>query len=112
MTKPKHTPGPWLAVCRDVNYSGGEWDEGSFLQWDVVGPRHPTYGRGEYYQYEANIIAAAPDMAETLSELIEAIDKKYTHETQRRREYALSPRIEAALEAGRAALAKARGEKE
>ena len=99
MTKPKHTPGPWRARCRHVDYKGGPWDENEFLQWEVAGPRVP-YGRGDFHQADAYLVAAAPDMYEALRKALgvisgEVMDKKGLIE---------------ALEAGRAALAKASGE--
>jgi hypothetical protein len=60
-----HTPGPWVADCRDVNYKGGEWPENEFLQWEVVGPRVPS-GRGEFFQADARLIAAAPELLAAL----------------------------------------------
>ena len=58
----KHTPGPWVARCRHVNYvEGQEWPEYEFLQWEVEGPRVPN-GRGEFFQADARLIAAAPEL--------------------------------------------------
>ena len=56
----KHTPGPWTADCRSVSYKGGEWSKEEFLQWEVIGPETP-FGRGDFYQADAYLIAAAPD---------------------------------------------------
>lgn len=62
MTAPKHTPGPWRAVCRSSAYvEGQEWDEDEFLQWEVHGMRCPR-GRGDYFQADAHLIAAAPEL--------------------------------------------------
>ena len=57
----KHTPGPWKATCRDMTYKGGDWSEDEFLQWEVEGPRAP-FGRGDFFQADARLIAAAPDL--------------------------------------------------
>jgi hypothetical protein len=58
----KHTPGPWKAYCRDVGHKENEpWPEDEFLQWEVNGPRVPD-GRGEFYEADARLIAAAPDL--------------------------------------------------
>ena len=61
----KHTPGPWKATCRDMTYKGGDWSEDEFLQWEVEGPRAP-FGRGDFFQADARLIAAAPDLLEAL----------------------------------------------
>ena len=66
-----HTPGPWIAYCRHVNYvEGADWPRDEFLQWEVSGPAAPD-GRGDYFQADAHLIAAAPDMHAVLKELAE-----------------------------------------
>ncbi|CAB4159316.1 hypothetical protein UFOVP707_77 [uncultured Caudovirales phage] len=65
------TPGPWSATCRDMSYvEGQQWPEDEFLQWEVEGPR-PVWGRGDYVQADAKLIAACSPaaMAELLAEL-------------------------------------------
>ena len=64
----KHTPGPWKATCRDMTYKGGDWSEDEFLQWEVEGPRAP-FGRGDFFQADARLIAAAPDLLEALRQI-------------------------------------------
>jgi hypothetical protein len=64
----KHTPGPWVAECRHVSYPGGEWPKDEFLQWEVKGPLLP-WGRGDFYQSDALLIAAAPDLLAALQNL-------------------------------------------
>jgi hypothetical protein len=65
----KHTPGPWKAVCRNTTYVEGEhWPEDEFLQWEVDGPRAPM-GRGDFFQADARLIAAAPDLLEALKDI-------------------------------------------
>jgi hypothetical protein len=44
-------------------------------------------------------------LREVLTELVASIDKRWEHETQRKREAAISPRTEEALDAARALLA-------
>ena len=61
----KHTPGPWKAECRNICYKGGEYDKDQFLQWEVCGPEEPD-GRGSFYQGDALLIAAAPELLEAL----------------------------------------------
>ena len=61
----KHTPGPWSAECRAVGYKGGEWGKDEFLQWVVCGPEVPS-GRGQFFQADARLIAAAPDLLAAL----------------------------------------------
>lgn len=68
----KHTPGPWVASCRHINYDGGEWSEDEFLQWEVDGPRTPS-GRGQFFQADALLIAAAPDLLEACIDALEAL---------------------------------------
>lgn len=64
-----HTPGPWKAYCRDVGHEDGTpWPEDKFLQWEVGGPRVPD-GRGEYYEADARLIAAAPDLLAVLESM-------------------------------------------
>jgi reverse gyrase len=46
-----------------------------------------------------------------LGELVASIDKRWEHETQRKREAAISPRTEKALEAARAALSPVGGDR-
>jgi hypothetical protein len=65
MSTTKHTPGPWVASCRHIGYEGGDWPEDEFLQWEVDGPRVP-WGRGEFFQADARLIAAAPELLEAL----------------------------------------------
>lgn len=66
MSTEKHTPGPWQAKCRDVGYvDGQDWPEDEFLQWEVGGPRVPS-GRGEFFQADALLIAAAPELLQCL----------------------------------------------
>ena len=69
----KHTPGPWVASCRHIAYKGGEWSEDEFLQWEVDGPRVP-HGRGEFFQADAFLIAAAPELLEALVMVRDADD--------------------------------------
>lgn len=69
----KHTPGPWTAKCRHVSYSGGDWPEDEFLQWEVEGPRVP-WGRGDFHQKDAQLMAAAPELLEALKGLLEVAD--------------------------------------
>lgn len=66
----KHTPGPWVATCRHMSYKGGDWPEDEFLQWEVEGPRVP-WGRGEFYQADARLIAAAPELLDALKVMLE-----------------------------------------
>lgn len=69
-----HTPGPWTAYCRDVNHKEGEpWPKVNFLQWEVSGPEVPD-GRGEFYEADARLIAAAPDLLEALELARDHID--------------------------------------
>ncbi len=65
-----HTPGPWRAMCRDIAYvDGQEWPEEKFLQWEVDGPSVPS-GRGEFYQADALLIAAAPELLAALQTIM------------------------------------------
>ena len=68
----KHTPGPWKATCRDMIYKGGDWSEDEFLQWEVEGPRAP-FGRGDFFQADAQLIAAAPELLEALQDLCDTL---------------------------------------
>lgn len=74
MSASKRTPGPWRASCRSVAYSDGEWPEDEFLQWEVEGPRYPT-GRGDFFQADALLIAAAPELLEALQTLLPMLDE-------------------------------------
>ena len=95
----KHTPGPWKATCRDMTYKGGDWSEDEFLQWEVEGPRAP-FGRGDFFQADARLIAAAPDLLEALREYRAAI--LFAQDKQ-----ALMSAIKSADDKARAAIAKA-----
>ena len=89
----KHTPGPWKAYCRDMSHeNGAEWSEENSLQWEVEGPRVP-HGRGEYFQADARLIAAAPDLLESLQELVVGLPQQWV-----------------SVKKARAAIAKATGE--
>jgi len=65
----KFTPGPWTATCRHASYVSGPWPEDEFLQWEVEGPSVP-WGRGDFHQADAYLVAAAPDLYEALSDLV------------------------------------------
>jgi len=77
------TPGPWRAYCRHVNWRDGEpWPRDEFLQW------------------EARLIAAAPELAEALSVIVDYLGSTAECGYD---PFAAEPLIESA----RAALAKA-----
>jgi len=99
MSEANHTPGPWKAWCRSVYYEGGEWPKSDFLQWEIEGPEIPD-GRGSYYQADAQLIAAAPDLLEALEACLETW--KTTGVS--------NGAIEDAKQQARAAIAKAKGE--
>lgn len=100
MNAAKHTPGPWVASCRSISYAGGEWSEDEFLQWEVDGPRTP-YGRGNYFQADALLIAAAPELLEALEGLL-CWCQGYEADK-------LNPHAFSHMESARAAIAKATG---
>ncbi|KPF66092.1 hypothetical protein IP84_16900 [beta proteobacterium AAP99] len=69
----KHTPGPWRAYCRDIGYvEGTEWSEDEFLQWEVEGPEEPI-GRGSFFQGDARLIAAAPELLDACKKALYAL---------------------------------------
>ena len=99
--KPGFTPGPWtpegfddwgdgtnLPLELDVRVNGSRWDK-------IVDSIRIS-------DANAHIIAAAPDLYEALNELLDI--SKYAEWNDG------GDRLDAALEAGLAALAKARGE--
>lgn len=88
----------WKADCRDMSYKGGEWPRDQFLQWEVEGIDEPS-GRGNYYQEDAYLIAAAPAMLAALEDLIAGEDAEATLEGYM-----------AASERARAAIRAAKGE--
>lgn len=106
MTRLNITPGPWQAVCRSLGYvEGQEWGEDEYLQWEVHGPRRPR-GRGDYFQADAYLITAAPELYEALEVLFDEANNfsvsgvYFNEECMGHRGLALA----------RVALAKARGE--
>ena len=100
----KHTPGPWTAECRDAGYSGGRWPEDRFLQWEVEGPKVPS-GRGEYYQADARLIAAAPEMLDALEDVALRCEElhDYANDTNK-------PDLLRTAEIARRAVSKAKGD--
>ena len=102
----KHTPGPWEAKCRNVCYKGGEYDKDQFLQWEVCGPEEPD-GRGSFYQSDALLIAAAPELLEALKKAEAHLHALMAHidtKPPKFQEYCWEKVLEA-----RAAIAKAEG---
>lgn len=99
----KHTPGPWKATCRDMTYKGGDWSEDEFLQWEVEGPRAP-FGRGDFFQADARLIAAAPD-------LLEALHAMLSHTAMLDPSQGFDGFDHSAVNQARAAIAKAEGER-
>jgi hypothetical protein len=92
----EHTPGPWTAYCRDVNHEEGKpWPKDQFLQWEVSGPEVPD-GRGEFYEADARLVAAAPELLEALQFMLDSEVNGWD--------------ILPAQERAKAALSKARGE--
>ena len=99
--KPKWTPGPWAATSED----NGEWDIYS-ESWDIAtvaaraGMEDPN-GRSDA---NAHLIAAAPDLAEALKNLIARYDEVVTTPD------CSCGQDDHDVTMARAALAKARGE--
>ena len=66
MSKPQHTPGPWIARSRH-NYP--DRDECCGLGWEIEGPPEPQL-RGQFAKAaDAYLIAAAPDLLAALERL-------------------------------------------
>lgn len=90
----------WKAVCRDACYSGGEWPIDRLLQWDIEGVDEPP-GRGMFYQDDAYLVAAAPNLYRELLHLVRLMEPL--------EDGGLNIPGLATLNGARAALAKAEG---
>ena len=109
-TATKHTPGPWAAFLDElVPERGAVYVEGPH-GWDDSPICACDYGSSaEENEANAQLIAAAPDMAEALPALIEcaeilAAQCRASGDEGRARMY------QARAEAGRSAIAKATGQ--
>ncbi len=99
----QHTPGPWLAV------------DGSTTGRAVIAPEQPKVRRnvaavgGQNREANARLIAAAPDLFNALAAALDEIDQEIEQ-----RKFGGNDEYWASLQdisnAGRAAIAKARGE--
>ena len=98
-----HTPDPWIPSHRHAHATPAS-DELDGLGWEIDGPPKPLL-RGRFaLAADAYLTAAAPEMLEALksAESALAIAASYVHREQ--------ATMHAALDAARAAIAKARGE--
>lgn len=97
MSEPKFTPGPWVAVSRGCFDAQEEGDVHQKANWDV-GMQDGEFMRGNFRMEDAHLIAAAPELYESLNELAAILNGDC-------RTY-----VQEALERADAALDKARGE--
>jgi hypothetical protein len=109
MADVKHTPGPWTSYpCNLERYSRVITANGAMVQIamtkEVYGDRR-TYEPGEETTANARLIAAAPDLLESLRAFVSPWDGDSVEEIESQSGLATSVRIEQA----RAAIAKATG---
>jgi hypothetical protein len=97
MTRTQHTPGPWhVDTCDDdLVYSANG------LHIATVGNENQPDQSGEEITANARLIAAAPEMLETLEYFFNIM---HDYESSRRKGY-----VKLALDQARAAIAKAKG---
>ena len=118
MADVKHTPGPWTSYpCNLERYSRVITANGAMVQIAYTGLNHHdqvamtkevygdrrTYGPGEETTANARLIAAAPDLLESLRAFVSPWDGDSVEEIESQSGLATSVRIEQA----RAAIAKA-----
>lgn len=117
----QHTPGPWFVVERvQAGPAAFEEGQGCFQIVDNERPdlantlcsRYRWPERADEMRANARLIAAAPDLLEALREMVAADDwisaATLTDDPGRDGEHA-GERMERAIEAARAAIAKAQG---
>lgn len=99
----KHTPGPWRLLPEEADRAyvrvRGTIPGGRYKVANIVTPTYHGAPPREAEETRANarLIAAAPDLLESLAELLDALDQNGSCSYERIRE------------AGRAAIAKALG---
>lgn len=95
-----HTPGPWVVVTelRDT-------DE---IICDMLNNGYVAITKGKKlanWRHDAALIAAAPELLEALEDLADDISERFDMDDR-----STNPGMKLAMEAARAAIAKARGE--
>lgn len=106
----KHTPGPWFVTGSMTLYVEARIDRGLIQEVAAVGPTDADSGYGPQQRANADLIAAAPDLLEALTqcraELLAMIDM---HNQQDEDDGSWLYDYQTVVEAD-AAIAKARGE--
>lgn len=101
----KHTPGPWFITGSMTKYVEARIPGRMIQEVAACGPTAADDGYGEQQMANARLIAAAPDLLEALSGMLEIYGGKNDTDGLPKHEVELN-----LIAHARAAIAKARGE--
>lgn len=103
----KHTPGPWFITGSMTKYVEARIPGRMIQEVAACGPTAADDGYGDQQMANAQLIAAAPELLESLTYALIDFDNWAAHEDHHPHEH-----LVAWAEKARAAIAKAKGEEQ